>query len=50
MILRVKRILRRTVWALQQQLKAGKYEPSRFENLFFYGGRSESIEFSVIGG
>lgn len=34
MILRVKRILRRTVWALQQQLKAGKYEPSRFEISF----------------
>ena len=34
MILRVKRILRRTVWALQQQLKAGKYAPSRFEISF----------------
>lgn len=34
MIQRVKRILRRTVWALQQQLKAGKYEPSRFELSF----------------
>ena len=26
MIVRVKRILRRTVWALQEQLKTGKYE------------------------
>lgn len=34
MVTRVKRILRRTVWALQEQIKVGKYEPHRFEISF----------------
>lgn len=47
MILRVKRILRRTVWALQEQLKAGKYEPSRFEISFSMEDDLEAVQFEL---
>lgn len=33
-ILRVKRILKRTVWALQQQIRRGEFEPGEFEVSF----------------
>lgn len=33
-IIRVKRILKRTVWALQQQIRQGEFEPGEFEVSF----------------
>ena len=47
MITRVKRILRRTVWALQEQLKVGKYEPEQFEISFAMEDQLESIHFEL---
>ena len=47
MITRVKRILRRTVWALQEQLKVGKYEPEQFEISFAMEDQLESIHFDL---
>lgn len=47
MILRVKRILRRTVWALQKQLQNGKYEPNRFEISFSMEEDLEAIHFRL---
>ncbi len=47
MILRIKRILRRTVWALQEQLKAGKYEPGGFELTFAMEGEMQALNFSL---
>ncbi|NCB92636.1 MAG: helicase-exonuclease AddAB subunit AddB [Clostridia bacterium] len=47
MITRVKRILRRTVWALQEQLKLGKYEPSKFEISFAMEDELEAIQFEL---
>lgn len=47
MILRMKRILRRTVWALQCQLAAGDYEPSRFEVAFSMENDLESVNFTL---
>lgn len=47
MIQRVKRILRRTVWALQEQLKKGKYEPGKFEVSFALEDQLESIHFEL---
>lgn len=47
MIVRVKRILRRTVWALQEQLKTGKYEPGRFEISFSMEEQLESVNFDL---
>lgn len=34
MILRIKRLIRRTVWALKQQIEAGAFEPGAFEISF----------------
>ena len=47
MITRVKRILRRTVWELQEQLKVGKYEPEQFEISFAMEDQLESIHFDL---
>ena len=47
MITRVKRILRRTVWALQEQLKNGKYEPGQFEISFAMEDQLEAIHFDL---
>ena len=47
MIVRLKRILRRTVWALQEQLKTGKYEPGRFEISFSMEEQLEAINFHL---
>ncbi|MBS6194185.1 MAG: helicase-exonuclease AddAB subunit AddB [Clostridiales bacterium] len=47
MITRVKRILRRTVWALQEQLKAGKYEPGQFEISFAVESELEAVQFEL---
>lgn len=47
MITRVKRILRRTVWALQEQLKHGKYEPGKFEISFAMEDQLEAIHFDL---
>ena len=43
MILRCKRILRRTVWAMQQQLRNGKFVPEGFE-VTFGGGRIDRVD------
>lgn len=47
MILRVKRILRRTVWALQKQLENGKYEPGKFEISFSMEEDLDAIHFRL---
>lgn len=47
MITRVKRILRRTVWALQAQLKKGRYEPGQFEISFAMEDQLEAIHFEL---
>lgn len=49
MIVRVRRILRRTVWALQAQLAAGDYEPSRFEIVFSMEDDLEAVNFTLSG-
>ena len=43
MILRCRRILERTVWALQQQLKNGEFQPEGFE-VSFGGGRIDRVD------
>lgn len=43
MIERTRRILRRTVWALQQQLKEGDFRPEGFE-VSFEGGRIDRVD------
>ncbi|MBU5481178.1 helicase-exonuclease AddAB subunit AddB [Blautia sp. MSJ-19] len=43
MIERTRRILRRTVWALQEQLKNGKFEPEGFE-VSIGGGRIDRLD------
>lgn len=43
MIGRVRRILRRTVWALQEQLKKGDFQPEGFE-VTFGGGRIDRVD------
>lgn len=43
MIERTRRILRRTVWALQEQLKGGLFEPGGFE-VSFGGGRVDRMD------
>lgn len=43
MIARVKRILNRTVWALQEQLKRGEFVPEGFE-VSFQGGRIDRVD------
>lgn len=43
MIERVRRILRRTVWALQEQLKNGDFRPEGFE-VSFGGGRIDRVD------
>ncbi len=47
MIVRVKRILRRTVWAIQEQIKLGKYEPGKFEVSFAMEEKLEAIQFAL---
>ncbi|MDO4277118.1 MAG: helicase-exonuclease AddAB subunit AddB [Eubacteriales bacterium] len=43
MIERTRRILRRTAWALQQQLKEGEFLPEGFE-VVFQGGRIDRVD------
>lgn len=43
MIERTRRILKRTVWALQQQLQNGEFEPEGFE-VSFGGGRIDRLD------
>ena len=43
MVERARRILRRTVWALQKQLENGSFEPEGFEVKYF-GGRIDRID------
>ncbi len=43
MIERTRRILRRTVWALQEQLKHGAFRPEGFE-VRFQGGRIDRVD------
>ena len=43
MIERTRRILRRTVWALQEQLKHGEFLPEGFE-VKFEGGRIDRVD------
>lgn len=43
MIERTRRILRRTVWALQEQLKHGDFRPEGFE-VIFGGGRIDRVD------
>lgn len=40
---RIRRILQRTVWALQEQLKNGEFEPEGFE-ISFGGGRIDRLD------
>lgn len=47
MITRIKRILKRTVWALQEQLKAGRFEPGRFEISFAMENDLEAVQFEL---
>ena len=43
MIERTRRILRRTVWALQKQLEQGEFQPEGFE-VTFGGGRIDRVD------
>lgn len=47
MIARVKRMLKRTVWALQEQVKKGDFEPSGFEISFAVEDQLEAIRFAL---
>lgn len=47
LITRVKRMLRRTVWALQEQVEKGKFEPGGFEVSFATEDHLESINFDI---
>ena len=49
MINRIRRILRRCVWALQQQLRSGTFIPENFE-LAFEGGRIDRVDVDPSGG
>lgn len=42
MIQRTKRMMRRTVWAVQEQLKSGEFEPEGVE-VAFQGGRIDRV-------
>ena len=48
MIVRIKRMLERTVWALTRQLKAGDFRPSAYE-MRFRGGKIDRIDTCVDG-
>lgn len=43
MIQRTRRILKRTIWALQEQLKQGEFQPEGFE-VAFGGGRIDRVD------
>lgn len=47
MITRVKRMLRRTVWALQTQVEKGQFEPGGFEVSFAMEDNLDSINFEL---
>ena len=47
MILRVKRIVRRTVWALQEQLKKGSFTPGAFEVSFAMEDSLDAINITL---
>lgn len=47
MIGRVKRITKRTIWALCEQVKKGKFEPSSFELSFSYLDNLESVNVAL---
>ena len=48
MIVRIKRLLARTVWALTEQLKAGDFIPSAYE-LRFGNGKIDRIDTCEVG-
>ena len=45
MVNRVKRMMRRTVWALAKQMEQGEFKPSRFEVSF---AMADSLESDII--
>lgn len=47
LIARVKRILRRTVWALQNQVQAGEFEPGGFEVSFAMEEHLDAVNFNL---
>ena len=47
MIIRVRRMLKRTVWALQQQIEQGMFEPGGFEVSFAMEDQLEAINFDI---
>lgn len=49
-IARMKRILQRTVWALQEQVKRGRFQPSRYEVSFSTVEELEAVQISLSEG
>lgn len=47
MIERVKRMMRRTVWALQEQISRGDFEPGGFETSFAMEEQLEAVQFTL---
>lgn len=47
MVQRLKRMVRRTVWALQEQIKRGEFTPSRFEVSFAMADSLESVNIAL---
>lgn len=47
MIARIKRIMKRTLWALQEQMKKGKFNPSKYEVSFSLADQLESINIAL---
>lgn len=50
MIERMYRILKRTIWALKEQLKSGKFLPEAFEMKLFESGKPGCSEYYAFGG
>ncbi|MDO4621905.1 MAG: helicase-exonuclease AddAB subunit AddB [Eubacteriales bacterium] len=50
MIERIRQILRRTVWALEMQIRQGEFRPSDFEFVFRESDPQKSTSFSLAGG
>ena len=48
-IIRVKRILKRTVWALQQQIRQGEFEPGRIRGFVLDGGLAVGDQHRSVG-
>lgn len=49
LLIRLERLMQRTVWALQLQVKAGAYRPLAFEIPFFSLDRLDSVEHDLGG-